>query len=477
LSAPVEQRRVIDSRRAILHAAVGAAIAALAANTWLVGGVAVPLVVAGGSMAPVFQGAHVAWSCAACGQEFTCGVESLPPPWHAAVCPTCRAKNTMSSGTEQPGDRVVVDRAAFAWRSPKRFELVVCRSPDDPQSLCVKRVVGLPGERLRIAGGELWCDGKIVRKTVEQQREVAVSICSASDANGQEVANRWHDGSDGWKWDKGRFVHQAERHCGLLGRCILEESGESSLRCSSPLVGEDGEAHQRKALAAEPGEGADITDCDAPDIHWLTYRHPAWGHDPDSQGVIYDDSPYDQLEQRLLHAVGDVLLHGELRVEGQGDVFLKTSSPSDTFVVRLPIGGSSGTLEHNGRRVASTNTSPIVSSRATPFEWTLADQQVRLAINGQVVLEYPYEPTTAVRNANTSIAIGARGAKVILTRSKILRDVYYVSPHQNQAPTWQIGADEYFLLGDNSAHSRDSRAWSPSHTVSAMLIVGKAIRW
>ena len=51
------------------------------------------------------------------------------------------------------GQRVLVSRVGGA---PARGDLVVLRSPLDPDALLVKRVVGLPGERVETRGGRLF---------------------------------------------------------------------------------------------------------------------------------------------------------------------------------------------------------------------------------------------------------------------------------------------------------------------------------
>lgn len=37
------------------------------------------------------------------------------------------------------------------------------------------------------------------------------------------------------------------------------------------------------------------------------------------------------------------------------------------------------------------------------------------------------------------------------------------TPHSWSAAAWQLGRDEYFLLGDNRVHSTDSRTWGAVH--------------
>jgi signal peptidase I len=54
------------------------------------------------------------------------------------------------------GDRFLVNK----WLSPRRWDIVVFRYPEDPRILYCKRVVGLPGETITIGNGAIWCNGK-----------------------------------------------------------------------------------------------------------------------------------------------------------------------------------------------------------------------------------------------------------------------------------------------------------------------------
>ena len=54
------------------------------------------------------------------------------------------------------GDRLLVRR----WRSPRRWDAVVLRSPTDANRLIVKRVVGLPGETITLRGGRVVVEGR-----------------------------------------------------------------------------------------------------------------------------------------------------------------------------------------------------------------------------------------------------------------------------------------------------------------------------
>jgi len=40
---------------------------------------------------------------------------------------------------------------------------------------------------------------------------------------------------------------------------------------------------------------------------------------------------------------------------------------------------------------------------------------------------------------------------------------------------WKLAADEYFMIGDNSALSDDSRTWAAGPGVAAQLIIGQPL--
>ncbi len=51
------------------------------------------------------------------------------------------------------GDYLLVDELTFRFREPARGEVVVFRYPGDDRSFYIKRIIGLPGERVMIRNG------------------------------------------------------------------------------------------------------------------------------------------------------------------------------------------------------------------------------------------------------------------------------------------------------------------------------------
>ena len=103
--------------------------AVLLVRTWQLEAFVVP----SGSMADTLAGRHRTVHCADCGFQFACGTDlPLADPW--AVCPNCGfAENDLSAGADVGGDRLLVDKSAFALSNPRRWDVVVFRAPHDPQ--------------------------------------------------------------------------------------------------------------------------------------------------------------------------------------------------------------------------------------------------------------------------------------------------------------------------------------------------------
>jgi signal peptidase I len=69
--------------------------------------------------------------------------------------PTASMENTVISG-----DRLLVERVSrITGRAPRRDELVLLHPPFDPQQVFLKRVAGVPGDRIRFADKRLLRNG------------------------------------------------------------------------------------------------------------------------------------------------------------------------------------------------------------------------------------------------------------------------------------------------------------------------------
>src|SRR6266853_5659401 len=74
----------------------------------------------------------------------------------------------VEGGSMEPGledqERIFINKLVYRWESIGRGDIVVFRYPRDPHKSFIKRVIGLPGDRVRIAFGHVYLNGKPVEE-------------------------------------------------------------------------------------------------------------------------------------------------------------------------------------------------------------------------------------------------------------------------------------------------------------------------
>ena len=81
--------------------------------------------------------------------------------------------STSMVGTLLVSDRVVVNRFAYRFMSPRRGDIVVFKPPptaDKEGKEFIKRLIGLPGDRIRITNGQLYVNGQAVSEPYIRER-------------------------------------------------------------------------------------------------------------------------------------------------------------------------------------------------------------------------------------------------------------------------------------------------------------------
>ena len=63
------------------------------------------------------------------------------------------------------GDRVIGNRLAYLFDSPERGDIVIFKYPDDESQLFVKRVIGMPGERVVITDAKVYINGVLLAES------------------------------------------------------------------------------------------------------------------------------------------------------------------------------------------------------------------------------------------------------------------------------------------------------------------------
>jgi signal peptidase I len=78
--------------------------------------------------------------------------------------------NSMSPGIHD-GDRILVEPWSYLLGGIERGDVVVLRYPLDPSVDYIKRVIGLPGDLVTLAGGHVWVNGELLEEPYIQETD------------------------------------------------------------------------------------------------------------------------------------------------------------------------------------------------------------------------------------------------------------------------------------------------------------------
>ncbi len=421
--------------RGLVESIVAVSLVLLVARTFVAEAYVVPT----GSMAPTLLGQHLELTCRHCHFQFELG---LDPSGRAGrpACPNCGWTDVDSARTtERTGDRLLVQKFTYAWRSPRRWEVVVFRQALEGGQAYVKRVVGLPGESVQIRQGDVYVDGQIARKSLDELRAARVLVHDAASVPAVgDGRDRWLSAPlDAWQWAEGRYVRE-----GL-------------------------------------GQGGGSAD-------WLTYRHV----DPDRSrpGPVRDFGPYNGLDVPADHRVSDLMVEAEVRVGPGPDALLVRLEGQDRrALIRIPLDGRAApTVVTEGEPIvpAGARAATVDEGRAARLEAAWVDRRLAVAWDGVPLFEaIDFDPPRRPWRTPTDrpLAIGVEGpGTVVIDTLRVYRDLYYTGglaagptrPFGVEVPH-RLGTDEYFVLGDNSPISNDSRFWPGDPSVKAADLIGK----
>lgn len=79
---------------------------------------------------------------------------------HAFIVQVSVVRGLSMAPSLRDGDRLMVDRISYAMSEVERFDVVVLRYPKNPKVDFVKRIIGLPGDRVELQNGQLYVNGE-----------------------------------------------------------------------------------------------------------------------------------------------------------------------------------------------------------------------------------------------------------------------------------------------------------------------------
>lgn len=69
------------------------------------------------------------------------------------------------------GDQILVDKLVYRFREPKRGDIMVFKYPEDPSRDFIKRLIGLPGEKLEVKNRIVFINGEPLDEKVYAYHE------------------------------------------------------------------------------------------------------------------------------------------------------------------------------------------------------------------------------------------------------------------------------------------------------------------
>ncbi|MGD0656104.1 MAG: signal peptidase I, partial [Thermoguttaceae bacterium] len=405
----------------------------LFSQTWFIDGLVVPCRVAGGSMAVALLGMHHDVICADCGFAFACDT-AVRPASPRAICPNCGyANNNMESLPDLDGDRVLIDRWAFHFRQPRRWEIVAFRYPQEARKIVIKRVVGLPGESIQILNGDVYVNGQIQRKTLDRQRSMAVMVYDANYSpartpTGPILHPRWQGENEKSLWisDHGRFTHPDVRRLSkssYTSESLVKRPHPGPLPTAGAVPGKGTISGNLPTAGAAPGDET---------IDWLVYHH--WRRIPLGQGEVQecpitDIMAYNQSLPRReedVHAMSDLMLSFRLmKTFGQGKFFIRADYGKDVFLLEIDPEAGIYRINRNDREISPVYNRIALENKALDVIVSLIDRQFLLAFNDRTVFCLPMDdPIPRTEPTSQSFAIGTTGLGVVVEDLQIYRDIY-----------------------------------------------------
>ena len=448
-----------------------------------------------------------------------------------ASCPNCgQIDIDISSVPRNHGDQLLVHKNVFDFRRPRRWEPIVFRNPDDLGEAYVKRVVGLPGEDLLVHNGDVYVNTQIARKSLKTQRSMRILVsdlrhvpndpnwerpwqlegnwtvdgnvlqCSAPGSETDEHATTNSVSFRYWRWFGGNHTvetplspeHAYPDWTDFLQRfaCIpvswaqrldFDEQAQV-LRCHGVMP----EEMQRDLMTSATNET----------FRRAIYRLAAQSH----LTPVTDRYGYNSVVASPEYNVADLMLDTTITVD-EKPTWIEISVPVESDVYHICLNIRSGRVELRNDETRSVLRSAKVdlADRQLRIEASNFDRRVIVAINGRApfdpldlsgpevvvtseVRDSPLVPLASAAAEATSehvrqqqrFRLSIRGGRVRVRDLKMYRDVYYTPGRRKHGvdTTCSIAADSYFVQGDNSPVSYDSRSWD-NPFVPHHLLVGR----
>jgi signal peptidase I len=453
--------------------------------------------------------------------------------------PELRDDPEVAAGMEHEsynGDRILVSKFIYELGDPDRYDIVVFRYPGDAKTNYIKRMVGLPNESIRLEGGELHVrrpgeEGfQISRKPADKVWYMLHTVHDTDYQPKSLIERNWPLRWSIWPSEQGtnRWRTELVSDDAKTSRQVFEiEAGQPPawVRYQHFVPSWD-DWQQLRHGPLGPAEVAAIR----PELITDFYAYNA--------GTMRKQGDRPELGQMGLHWVGDLGVDAQVQVQSDsGVVLLDVVEAGQHFRCRIDVATGQAEVTIPGvPGFSATAATPMRGPGAYRLTWANIDDQLLLWVDEELVTfespaqynaqqvfghDGPLRPQSSDDDAGdlAPAGVGSDGAAVRVIRLRVLRDIYYIAdkydprnfghggggpitdyasrdvpmsanqlrqllstPAQwsafsrRRSADFELGQGQYFVLGDNSPYSKDSRLWDTSpHYVERELLIGKAL--
>jgi signal peptidase I len=267
----------------------------------------------------------------------------------------------------------------------------------------IKRLIGLPEEKLQVVNGDIYINDKIVRKPEKVQDSLWVPVFDSNYSAKQEIVENWEVQDENWD------ISNEQLH----------------------LIKPDG--IEQKS--------------------YITFKRD-----------ITDNSVYNS---EIINAISaDIMLAFNVITTGEnGGILILLEEDDKTYEVfiRSREEKKESYVKISGSVVDSNTDAFIDPEKVCRVEFSNADNEIILKLNDSVVFSHTYDTDLSSLDGYTKsskLKFGGINIEAVFKNILISRDVYY-----SESGKWgtynpvEIGEKQYFFLGDNSRNSNDSRYW------------------
>ena len=436
-----------------------------------------------------------------------------------ACCPSCTHRFDTSETYVNGGDRVLVMKYLYRFTEPKAFDVVVFRNPQSNANNYIKRLIGLPGETIEIVHGDVFVTPHIkdkdkpmpkpeIRRKPDRAQEVMWQVICDNDYQPDltklkedgariDAPRRWAIPNEGDETRSGPWAKTAD------GRSFtFKGSGECSYLTFKGI---------REAVDASD----DAARSEAEKESMLEAFVPRYGYNDDQRwNPEWENNLCSDLKLSVVIRPGEKKVSTECILDG---LWFSVKAVFDidggVAVSRRPremldVGTTLPKTDANGwSEWARAKTAPMVAGMGHKVELAHVDHGVKVWVDGKKVIDENYhvalkdlkkrlEQAATTPLPRPGARIGAEGGPLELAHFKLMRDVFYTHSKLSRSseanpdflmdyadnkkprvepgyPGWGVAGnpvtlrkndddrdlDEFFVLGDNSPQSLDSRGW------------------